>query len=140
MSPILQPGLRGLFTSDSIDLCYAEHDTCVVTVLSVLETWGRVHLTNVDTAAGIWGVSFHFAQAGSFPKTPLLNLPFETGPYSSPVLFSFCLSIPVCLCFPCDIGSGNKFLPREKLMVRNALGMNFQESASGGAEAVAGGV
>lgn len=29
------------------------HDTCVVTVLSVLETRGRVHLTNVDAAAGI---------------------------------------------------------------------------------------
>lgn len=92
------------------------HDTCVVTVLSVLETRGRVHLTNVDAAAGVWGVSFHFEQAGCFPKTPLLSLPFETGPYSSPVLFSFCLFIPVCVCvFLVTLAAAISFYPEKSL-------------------------
>jgi len=68
--------------------------------------------------------------------TPLLGFPFEIGPSSSPVLFSFCPSFHVCGVFSCDVGSGNNFPPREKLVVHDAPRMNFPEFASGGADAV----
>lgn len=50
-------------------------------------------------------------------------------------LSSFCSR--VCVCFPCDMSSGSNFPPREKVMVHDAPRMNFEVSASGGAEAVA---
>lgn len=78
----------------------------------------------------------HFAQAGCFPMTILLGFPFEIGPSSPPVLFSFDPAIHVCGFFSCDIGSGNKFPPQEKLVVHGAPRMNLQEFVSRGAEAV----
>lgn len=115
-SPILQPGLRGLFTSDSIGLCCAE-------------TWhvrGYGFVCSRDTGKGApnkcrrccWdtGSLFPLCTGGLFSQDPLLSLPFETGPYSSPVLFSFCLSILVCVCvFLVTLAAAISFYPERSL-------------------------
>lgn len=112
----------------------------MVMVSPVLETRGRVHLTNVAVAAGRRGVSFHFAQE-AVSRDPSAEFAVQNWPLLlSSALLTLSFNSCVYLCFPCDIGSGNNFPPREKLVVHDAPRMNFQVSASGGAEAVVGGV
>ena len=109
-------------------------DTVTVTVSPVLETKGKrcTRANLADVSGCCWEVGRHCPLcAGRLFPGPLRNW--------SPLL-SRALLIPLftCMCvyFPCDIGSDSNFPPREKLVVHDALRMNFQVFASGGAEAV----
>lgn len=106
-----------------------------VVVSPVLEAKGRrctrANLANV--LGRCWEMGRHCHCIGGLSPGPLRKRP--------PLLSSALLIYPkirvcVCVCVPCDVGSDGNFPPREKLVVHDAPGMNFQVLAIGGAEAV----
>lgn len=110
-------------------------DVVAVVVSPVLEAKGRrctrANLANV--LGRCWEMGRHCHCIGGLSPGPLRKRP--------PLLSSALLIYPkirvcVCVCVPCDVGSDGNFPPREKLVVHDAPGMNFQVLAIGGAEAV----
>lgn len=79
---------------------------------------------------------FPLCTGGLFPR-PLCCFPLETGPSSSPVLFSLYPSVHACVCFPVTLALVVSFHP-ERLVVHDVLRMNFPVFSGGGAEAVTG--